>query len=68
MNRYDAISKINDFAVHKTPFLFVTDFEGLNTAVLGMKEAEQNGVFFRIGPYGNTLPESSPARKFSFIA
>jgi len=67
MNRNDAISKINDFAVHQTPFLFVTDFEGLNTAVLGMKEAEQNAVFFRIGPCGNILPETCPRVKFSFI-
>ena len=46
MKRADAVSKINDFAVRSVPFLFITDFEGQNTAVLTMPEAEKNGIRF----------------------
>ena len=67
MQRDHAISKINEYAVNGIPFLFVTDFEGLDTAVLNMTEAEQNGVFFRIGDSSNISPETAPGRRFSFI-
>jgi para-aminobenzoate synthetase component 1 len=67
MQRDDAISKINEYAVNGIPFLFVTDFEGMSTAVLTMTEAEQNDVFFRIGQYGSVPRKTSAGRLFSFI-
>ncbi|MEI8004646.1 MAG: aminodeoxychorismate synthase component I [Bacteroidota bacterium] len=67
MKRDDACSKINEYAVKGIPFLFVTDFEGLNTAVLTIPEAGENGVFFGMGEAGNTVPGPIPARAFSFI-
>jgi para-aminobenzoate synthetase component I len=66
MSRDDACSKINEYAVKGVPFLFITDFEGLNTAVLTMPEARENGVFFRIGEMANIVQESKPAGPFSF--
>jgi len=63
----DAISKINGYAAKGIPFLFVSDFEGLNTAVFTRSEMEQNHVFFRIGLNGNDRPGTVPLRPFSFI-
>ncbi|MCX6287975.1 MAG: aminodeoxychorismate synthase component I [Bacteroidetes bacterium] len=77
MRKDDAIGKINEYAVNKVPFLFVTDFEGLHTVVLTESEARANKIFFRIGgegnfsswagPDGNFMRGTGLSRKFSFI-
>lgn len=67
MKRDDACSKINEYAINRIPFLFVIDFEGLNTAVLTMPEARENEVFFRSGEAGNIVNDPRPAGPFSFI-
>ena len=66
MNRDDAISKINYFAVKQVPFLFVTDFEGVNTAVLSMEEALENSVFFSCPGFSNFQSRPVNAGPFSF--
>jgi len=67
LRRDEAIGKINEYAVKGIPFLFATDFEGLNSAVLTQPEMETNGVLFRIGRSGNDQPGTDTVRPFSFI-
>jgi len=63
MTRDDACRKINEYAVNGSPFLFVTDFEGRNTAVLTMPEAEKHGIRFRMQDTGCRIKDAGP---FSF--
>ncbi len=68
MQRGEAVSKINDFAVRSIPFLFVTDFEGKNTAVMSIEEATANKVFFSIGGERNFSNISTALRNPGFIS
>lgn len=52
MSSEDAACKINEYAVHATPFLLVSDFEGRYSAVLTLPEAEKLGVRFRMQEMG----------------
>lgn len=68
MQRDDAIGKINEYAVNRIPFLFVTDFEGLHTAVLTIPDAEEQGIKFRMRDAGCRMDPFEKTRPFSFAA
>lgn len=65
MSREDAVRKINEYAVSATPFLLVSDFEGRNSAVLTLPEAEKQGIRFRMRDAGSGMQD---AGVFSFEA
>lgn len=67
MQRSDAIRRINEYALSSTPFLFATDFEGLNTVVLTPAEAAEQSIFFTAGRMSNFSPIPWPAKRFTFI-
>ncbi|MCX6284976.1 MAG: aminodeoxychorismate synthase component I [Bacteroidetes bacterium] len=68
MQRDDACGKINEYAAKKIPFLLVTDFEGIHTAVITIPEAEDQGIRFRMRDTGCRMDPVEKTRPFSFAA
>jgi para-aminobenzoate synthetase component 1 len=67
MCREEAVCKINEYASSRTAFLFITDFEGENTAVLKPEEAAAKGILFDTWRMRDPRQQEFTARPYSFL-
>ena len=66
LDRSRMISKINEFAMRRDPFLFVIDFDACRGVVLSPEEASQKNIFFNIQGVTNYTGTPIFSRSFKF--